>query len=115
MIGVKFSECDTFLLSLHFDNCQLSFSSFYKLKIPNTVFNECNLEEVDFTEATLNKSRFLISNFNNAIFNETNLEKTDFRSSFNFSIVPENNMLKLAKFSKDNIGGLLSKYKVIIE
>jgi|TARA_B110000093_G_C12949139_1_gene401662 uncharacterized protein YjbI with pentapeptide repeats len=115
MIGIKFYECNTFLLNFTFDNCQLNFSSFYKLKIPQTLFNECNLEEVDFTEANLNNSRFHISNFNNAIFNETNLEKTDFKTAFNFSIDPENNMLKSAKFSKENIGGLLSKYKVIIE
>jgi uncharacterized protein YjbI with pentapeptide repeats len=43
MIGVKFNECDPFLLQFSFKDCQLIFSSFYKLKIPNSKFQIRNL------------------------------------------------------------------------
>lgn len=32
LLGLKFNECDEFLLSIKFDNCQLNFTSFYQLK-----------------------------------------------------------------------------------
>jgi uncharacterized protein YjbI with pentapeptide repeats len=115
MIGVKFNECDSFLLQLKFKACQLDFSSFYQLKIPNTNFTDCSLEEVDFTETQMQQAVFESCNLKNAIFDETNLEKADFRTAINFSMNPENNKLKQAKFSKDNIVGLLQKYQIVIE
>ncbi|HUZ61183.1 MAG TPA: hypothetical protein VMU83_20575 [Hanamia sp.] len=35
----------------------------------------------------------------------TNLEKADFRSAFNYSIDPELNEIKKAKFSSDELSG----------
>ena len=58
MIGVKFHEANQFLLQFSFKECQLNFSSFYKLKIPNTSFISCNLEHVDFTETQASKNYF---------------------------------------------------------
>ena len=115
MIGVKFNECDSFLLQFSFKECQLNFSSFYQLKISNTKFINCNLQEVDFTETVLINSLFDNCDLKLAIFDRTNLEKSDFRTAFNFEINPVENTLKGAKFSKDNVVGLLSAYKVIVE
>ena len=115
LIGVKFNECDSFLLQLKFNRCQLNFSSFYQLKIPNTYFNHCSLEEVDFTEAQLQQAVFEACNLKNAIFEESNLEKADFRTAVSFSFNPERNKLKGAKFSKENVVGLLDKYGIVIE
>ena len=50
-----------------------------------------------------------------AMFENTNLENSDLSSSFNFSIDPENNRIKKAKFSTSGIKGLLDKYDIIIE
>lgn len=115
MIGVKFNECDPFLLQFGFKDCQLSFSSFYQLKITNTKFVNCNLQEVDFTETTLINSFFDNCDLKSAIFDRTNLEKSDFRTAFNFEINPEENKLKNAKFSRNTIEGLLFKFSVKIE
>ncbi|ARV05974.1 hypothetical protein BTO04_04335 [Polaribacter sp. SA4-10] len=115
MIGVKFNECDPFLLQFSFIECQLNFSSFYQLKIPNTKFNNCNLQEVDFTETILTNSVLDNCDLKLAIFDRTNLEKVDFRSAFNFSIYPDENQIKGAKFTKENSVGLLQKYNIVIE
>jgi len=115
LIGVKFHECDAFLLQLSFTNCQLNFASFYQLKIPKTPFIKCNLEEVDFTESKLQEVVFEACNLKRAIFEETNLEKVDFRTANHFSINPDANRLKGAKFSKDNLIGLLQKYQIVID
>tara|TARA_B110000902_G_C13727329_1_gene367569 strand:- start:154 stop:501 length:348 start_codon:yes stop_codon:yes gene_type:complete len=114
MIGIKFNEVNPFLLQFSFQKCQLNFSSFYQLKIQNTKFSGCNLEEVDFTETIATACVFDDSNLKGAIFEDTNLGKSDFRTAINFNINPENNRLKGAKFSRNTIEGILSQYQIII-
>ena len=50
-----------------------------------------------------------------AIFANSILEKADFRTSYNFSIDPEINKIKKAKFSLTTVSGLLGKYDIEIE
>jgi uncharacterized protein YjbI with pentapeptide repeats len=115
MLGLRFDTCHEFGLSVSFDGCQLNLSSFYKTKIKKTVFKNSQLEEVDFAEADLTSSVFDDCNLTQAIFDHTILEKTDFRTSFNYSIDPEINRIKKAKFSISGISGLLDKYDIDIE
>ena len=115
LLGLKFNECDPFLLALKFNNCQLNVSSFYKLNIPNISFINCNLQEVDFTEANISKGIFDNCDLKNAIFNRTKLEKANFSSAFNFDINPTDNFIKKAIFSKENIIGLLKSFDISLE
>jgi uncharacterized protein YjbI with pentapeptide repeats len=50
-----------------------------------------------------------------ATFDQTILEKADFRTSYNYSIHPETNRIKKAKFSLSGIGGLLDRYDIEID
>ncbi|MCZ4225284.1 hypothetical protein [Pedobacter rhodius] len=49
-----------------------------------------------------------------ATFDGTILEKTDFRTAYNYSIDPDNNRIKKARFSKAGLAGLLHKYDIQI-
>jgi uncharacterized protein YjbI with pentapeptide repeats len=102
-------------LQFYFKECQLNFSSFYQLKVSNTQFVDCNLQEVDFSETTAINCVFEKADLKGAIFETTNLEKSDFRTAFNFNINPAINSLKNAMFSRNTIDGLLSNSKIIIE
>lgn len=115
MTGFNFSHCDPFLLQVEFDECILQLASFYKLKLKNTNFNNCNLREADFTEADLTSASLNGCDLTHAIFRDTNLEKSDLRNATNYSIDPDMNKLKKAKFSRDGIAGLLDKHQIIIE
>lgn len=115
LLGLQFNECNNFLLSVYFENCQLKLSLFYKLKLKKTKFKNCNLQEVDFSEADLTSSIFENCDLQRATFNNTNIEKVDFRSSYNYSIDPEINRMKKARFSRMGIAGLLDKYNIEIE
>lgn len=53
--------------------------------------------------------------FERATFENTIIEKTDFLSSFNYSIDPETNRIKKAKFSLAGVTGLLDKYDIEID
>lgn len=115
LLGLHFKNCNDFFLSVSFDNCMLKLSTFYKLKLKKTRLKACNLQDVDFSESDLTGSSFDNCDLQRAIFIGTNLEKVDFRSSINYSIDPEKNRLKKAKFSRSEVVGLLDKYDIEIE
>jgi uncharacterized protein YjbI with pentapeptide repeats len=115
VVGVRFDYCNSFILSLSFDGCQLNLSSFHGLEMRKTVFKECRLQEVDFSETDLQSSVFTSCDFAGATFDNTKLEKSDLSSSYNFSIDPEKNKIKGAKFSQFNLVGLLDKYEIEVE
>jgi fluoroquinolone resistance protein len=115
LVGLHFNHCDAFLFTVDFDHCLLNLSSFYKRKLKKTSFKHSNLREVDFTEADLTSSLFDNCDLLGATFEDTILEKADFRSSYHYSIHPEANKIKKAKFSMTGISGLLDKYDIEIE
>ena len=112
---MHFENCDQFLFEVDFVNCILNLSSFYKLKLKKTRFKDSNLSEVDFTETDLASSLFDNCDLAGARFERTILEKADLRTSRNYSIDPELNKIKKAKFSAHGITGLLDKYDIEIE
>ena len=114
ILGVRFEHCNPFLLAFSFENCKLDLSSFYGLKIKKTTFENCSLQEVDLTDTDLESATFSNCDLLHARFDRTNLEKADLRSAFNYSIDPENNKLRKAKFSLAGVKGLLHKYDISI-
>jgi uncharacterized protein YjbI with pentapeptide repeats len=114
MLGLHFEDCSDFLFSVHFDKCILNLSSFYKQKLKATNFNDCLLNEVDFTDADCSYAIFNNCDLSGAKFEKTILEKADLSTAFNFSIDPEMNRIKKAKFSMEGIAGLLDKHDIEI-
>lgn len=88
MVGIDFSQANSFLLKINFRGCNLNLSSFCSMNLPKIKFIDCNLSEVDFSEANLNESDFSGSTFTNAIFDQTDLTKANFINAENFSINP---------------------------
>lgn len=115
LIGINFEDAHPFNLSFRFEDCILNHSSFYKLDIRKTVFKNCSLNEADFTETDLSNSVFQGCDLTSAVFDRTILESSDFRNASNFSINPNHNQLKKAKFSRNNLSGLLSGFQITIE
>ena len=115
LLGLHFDSCHLFLLSMQFYNCQINLASFYKLKIKNTLFKDCNMQEVDFTEADLTSAKFDNCDLGAALFIYTILNKADLSTAYNYTLDPEINKLKKAKFSRQGLAGLLAKYDLILE
>lgn len=115
MLGMRFDNCNKFMLSVAFENCTLNHSSFYNTKINKTKFKHCQLQECDFTGADLSATLFDTCDLASATFESTILEKADLRTSFNYSINPAINGIKKAKFSLYGLPGLLDKYDIDIE
>jgi uncharacterized protein YjbI with pentapeptide repeats len=81
----------------------------------NSKFSKCSLKEVDFSESDLSGLALEECDFLGAVFEYTNLNKSDLSSSYNYSIHPETNKIKKAKFSKEGISGLLDRYDIVIQ
>jgi uncharacterized protein YjbI with pentapeptide repeats len=115
MLGLQFDACNPFGFAATFDTCQLDHSIFYKMKLGRSSFINCQLQSVDFSEADLKNSKLTSCNLQNATFQNTNLEQADFRNATNYSINPEQNRLKGAKFSLPEVVGLLDTFQIKIE
>ncbi len=114
LIGIRFDGCNDFLFAAIFKSCRLDYSSFHQVKAQKTTFHHCSLLEVDFSEANLMGVSFDQSDLTRAVFEATNLKTTDFTNAYSFSIDPSKNQVEKAKFSKNNLAGLLRKYKLDI-
>lgn len=115
MHGIDFSVSNEYIFTVDFVRCHIDYSSFYRRKMLKTVFNDCSLKDVDFFEAILTESKFLKCDFLRAQFSHTNLERCDFTSAYDYSIDPADNKLKKARFSINEIMGLLGQHGIIIE
>ncbi|CAN5768147.1 hypothetical protein BH10BAC3_BH10BAC3_24650 [soil metagenome] len=115
MIGLHFESCTPFLFEVQFENCQLNLSSFYPMKIKKMNFLNCGLQEVDFTGVDLTSAIFNNCDLASATFDKSLLEKADLRTAYNYTINPELNKIKKAKFSLPGIAGLLDKYDIEID
>lgn len=115
MLGLRFDDCNPFLLSFDFEDCALDFSSFFQVKLKGTRLVNCRLLEVDFVEADLTGAIFMGSDLSGAVFENTILEKADFRTAVNFTIDPEGNRIRGARFSMEGLLGLLGKYGILVE
>jgi len=114
MLGLHFENCDQLGMTVRFEDCQLDHSSFYQVKLNHTVFLKTSLQEVDFAEADLRNTIFDQCDLLNAAFDHTNLERANLSSAQNYSIDPENNRIRGAKFSLPEVVGLLNKYQIEI-
>lgn len=112
VLGWHFGDCERVLFSVKFENCILNYSSFFKVPLKATTFKDCQIHEADFTEADLTLATFNNCDLTKTLFDRSILEKADFRSAYNYSINPENNKMKKAKFSLHGLAGLLDKYGI---
>jgi fluoroquinolone resistance protein len=115
MLGLRFDNCNPVGLSFSFTDCQLQHASFYRIKSRKTRFSKCQLVDVDFAEADFMEAVFADCDLSGAIFDHTVLDKADFRTAYHFSLDPENNRIKKARFSLSGLPGLLEKYEIKVE
>ena len=114
MLGLRMDECNKFGFGVRFENCSLAHSSFYQKILKKTTFKNTILQEVDFTACDLTEAIFDNCDLANATFDNTTLEKADLRTAYNYSIDPDKNKIRKAKFSLVGVSGLLDKYNIDI-
>src|SRR5664280_413093 len=109
-ISCDFSNSDltaAAFIDCEFENCNLSMAKLNNTALREVRFTNCKMLGLHFENCN---EIGLSASFDNSI-----LEKTDFRTSFNYSIDPEKNRIRKARFSMTGIRGLLEKYDIEID
>jgi fluoroquinolone resistance protein len=114
LVGADFSNVKDFLFNVDFTNCIMDYVAFMKKKNRKAKFINCSLKGADFSEADCSESIFERCDLSAAVFMQTVLNGANLTSSFNFTIDPERNQLRKAKFSADGLAGLLTSYGIIV-
>lgn len=116
--GINWTEASWekggFFRLIDFNNCTISYSSFFGLKLKKMKLTKCIATEVDFGEADLTEAVFDDTDFAGSIFNKTNLTKADFSKASNYTISPALNTLKKAKFSLPEALSLLTSLDIVL-
>ncbi len=115
MVGVDFSQTKDFLFGINFTNCILDYAAFIKKKNRKSKFINCSLKGTDFSESDFTEAKFENCDLSAAVFMQTVLNGANFKTSYNYTIDPERNLLRKAKFSADGLIGLLSNHGIIVE
>lgn len=97
-VGINWTSA-TSISHLGFERCILNYAVFTGLDLRNYFFKSSVAREADFAEANLSDVNCRGTDFAGARFSTTNLSKADFRGATNYSIRPDSNKLKKAKFS----------------
>lgn len=115
LLGIRFDRCNTAVLGVWFQDCNLSFCCFAKLSLRNTSFVGCVLRDADFAEADLAQSDFSGSDLGGALFHRTVLTGADLRTARDIALDAEQNTVVGARFSPEGALALLAKYRLRIE
>lgn len=115
MVGSNFMNAAKVGFSVEFVNSKLDMSIFVGQSMLRTKFNHCSVVDCDFSEVNLSLSLFEGCDLSGATFSSTNLERVDFRSSYGYSISPNSNRVRGAKFSRFDAIGLLDEFGVVVE
>ena len=107
MLGILWEEAATPIM-INFEECGLSFSSFWGLSLKKIKIEKCIAKEVNFSEANLSQASFKDSDLEGSIFMNTNLIKANFESAYNYFFDVNANKVKGALFSMPEVVSLLT-------
>ena len=114
MVGIIWGNASA-ITHLNLERCVLDFSNFAGLDLRKSLIRECMAREVDFSDANLCEVDCRGTDFAGTRFANTNLLKADFRQALNYSIRPDGNKLKQAKFSLPEATLLLYGLDIVLE
>ena len=97
------------------DACDVSFSVFSGLQLPELQLTRCKAHDVDFSECDLRDADFFEADLLNARFNLTRLDRCNFKGAINYLIDPLNNSIEGATFSVPDVLSLLKPFKIRID
>ena len=115
LLGLRFDTIRDLGLQFNMENCLIDQAIFSGLRAHNSHFESCSFRECDFSDSDLQGSVFSNCDLSGAVFDQSSLVECDFRSAVNYSLDPEKNRLRKAKFSVQGIRGLLDKYDFDID
>lgn len=112
--GVNFSPADPFLLTMNFENCTLESAVFENMDLSRSTFKGCRMQGATFVNCDLRKLNFDSCDLQGCSFEDCDLREADLSTAINLDIDPEKNRLAKARFSTQNLAGLLKKHDIVV-
>ncbi|NGX58862.1 MAG: hypothetical protein KR126chlam3_00002 [Chlamydiae bacterium] len=114
IVGGEFYKCEKTFFSPQFKSCILMGCNFSDLKMKSVSFHGSKVKECYFTDTKLVEADFGEADLEGSIFHHADLSKANFKDAKNYSINPEANVLKKARFSAPEALSLLKFFDVEI-
>ena len=115
MIGIAWDEA-SMPFSITCVDSNISYSSFYGMKLKKMKIHKCIAHDVNFSEADMQLSKFNYTDLQDSIFQNTNLMKANFENAFNYNGIDLlNGKIKKAVFSMPEALVLLNNFDIILK
>jgi uncharacterized protein YjbI with pentapeptide repeats len=115
MIGIAWDEA-SMPFSITCVDSNISYSSFYGMKLKKMKIHKCISHDVNYSEADLQSSKFNYTDLKNSVFQNTNLEKVDFQHAYNYNGIDLNSKkIKKAIFTMPEALVLLNNFDIILK
>ncbi len=117
-IGINWTQADMGTRlgePIGFFRSSISHCTFMGLALRGIQIQECIAGDVDFRQADLSHANFAGTDLAESLFSETNLTRADLTQARNYSICPNENILKKAKFSLPEAISLLYAMDIVLE
>lgn len=107
VVGAELYRCAGRFFSPRFEGCMLMGCNFSEAKMKNGFFRGCKIHDCSFSSSQLVGADFREADLAGTTFHHTDLSKADFRGAMNYSIDPQANTVKKARFSVPEVLSLL--------
>ncbi len=115
MIGIVWDEASV-TLSITCVDSNISYSSFYGMKLKKIKIHKCIAHDVNFSEADMQSSSFMHSDLKDSFFINTNLLKANFENAINYNgIDVSSKKIKKTIFSMPEALILLNNFDIILK
>ena len=115
MIGIAWDEA-SMPFSITCEDSNISYSSFYGMKLKKMKIYKCIAHDVNFSEADMQLSRFNNTDLQDSMFLNSNLTKANFENAFNYNGIDLiNGKIKKAIFSMPEALILLRNFDIILK
>ncbi len=115
MIGIMWDEA-SLPFSISCEDSNISYSSFYGMKLKKIKIHKCIAHEVNFSEADMQLSKFNYTDLQDSIFQNTNLVKANFENAINYNgIDVSSKKIKNATFSLPEALVLLRNFDIVLK
>jgi fluoroquinolone resistance protein len=115
IVGAAFYKCEQRFFSPQFKNSILLACNFSDMKLKRLSFAKCKVKECYFNQTQAQEANFKEADLEGTLFHHADLSRADFRGAINYSINPQNNVLKGALFSTPEALSLLSFFHIKID
>jgi len=119
LMGINWtkSKWEKIILSspINFYSCNISYSSFFGLNLPDIKIQKCKVHNVDFRESNLSNGDFSHSDLSQSIFIHTKLTEADLSEAVNYNIDITLNDVRGAVFTFPEVVNLLKNFEIKIK